>query len=58
VTAEAEQTIGTEKFMNLVLELAVLTGLVIALSGALYVTRRAERPHSTESQGVQVPRSD
>jgi hypothetical protein len=57
VTAEAEQTIGTEKFLNLVLELAVLTGLVIALSGALYFTRRAERPHSTESQGVQVPRS-
>jgi uncharacterized membrane protein (DUF373 family) len=57
VTAEAEQTIGTEKFLNLVLELGVLTGLVIALSGALYFTRRAERPHSTESQGVQVPRS-
>jgi len=58
VTAEAEQTIGTEKFLNLVLELGVLTGLVIALSGALYFTRRAERPHSTESQGVQVPRSN
>jgi len=26
VTAEAEQTIGTEKFLNLVLELGVLTG--------------------------------
>ena len=58
VTAEAEQTIGTEKFLNLVLELGVLTALVIALSGALYFTRRAERPHSTESRGVQVPRSD
>jgi uncharacterized membrane protein (DUF373 family) len=58
VTAEAEQTIGTEKFLNLVLELGVLTGLVIALSGALYVTRRAERPHNTEGQGINVPRSN
>jgi uncharacterized membrane protein (DUF373 family) len=58
VTAEAEQTVGTQKFLNLVLELGVLTGLVIALSGALYFTRRAERPHNTERQGVQVPRAD
>jgi uncharacterized membrane protein (DUF373 family) len=58
VTAEAEQTIGTEKFLNLVLELGVLTGLVIALSGALYFTRRAERPHNTEGQGINVPRSN
>ena len=58
VTAEAEQTIGTEKFLNLVLELGVLTALVIALSGALYFTRRAERPRSSDSQGVQVPGSD
>ncbi len=58
VTAEAEQTVGTEKFLNLVLELGVLTGLVIALSGALYFTRRAERPHNTEREGIQVPRPD
>jgi uncharacterized membrane protein (DUF373 family) len=57
VTAEAEQTVGTERFLNLVVELGVLTGLVIALSGALYFTRRAERPYRTESEGVQVPRS-
>jgi uncharacterized membrane protein (DUF373 family) len=57
VTAEAEQTVGTEKFLNLVIELGVLTGLVIALSGALYFTRRAERPRSTDTAGVQVPRS-
>jgi hypothetical protein len=58
VTAEAEQTIGTEKFVNLVLELGELTGLVIALSGAFYFTRRAERPHNTEGQGINVPRSN
>ena len=57
VTAEAEQTIGTQKFLNLVLELGVLTALVIALSGALYFTRRAERPRNTEGQGINVPRS-
>jgi uncharacterized membrane protein (DUF373 family) len=58
VTAEAEQTISTEKVLNLVLELGVLTALVIALSGALYFTRRAERPRSTDSQGVQVSASE
>ena len=40
VTAEAEQTIGTEEFPNLILELGVLTALVISLSFALYFTRR------------------
>lgn len=44
VTAEAEQTVGTGKFESLLLELGVLTALVLALSLALYVMRRAERP--------------
>jgi uncharacterized membrane protein (DUF373 family) len=48
VTAEAEQTNGTQKFLNLVLELGDLIALVIALSGDLYFTRRAERPRATE----------
>ncbi len=43
VTAEAEQTIGTEQFLNLVIELGVLTALVISLAAALYFTRRVER---------------
>lgn len=43
VTAEAEQAIGTEAFLYLVLELGVLTLLVISLAGALYFTRRIER---------------
>ncbi len=42
VTAEAEQTIGTEQFQNLVIELGVLTALVISLAAALYFTRRVE----------------
>ncbi len=40
VTAEAEQTIGTAEFPNLILELGVLTALVVSLSFALYFTRR------------------
>jgi uncharacterized membrane protein (DUF373 family) len=43
VTAEAEQTIGTDQFVYLVLELGVLTALVISLSVALYFARRTER---------------
>jgi uncharacterized membrane protein (DUF373 family) len=43
VTAEIEQSLGTPEFESLVLELAVLTVLIIALSGALYFIRRSER---------------
>jgi uncharacterized membrane protein (DUF373 family) len=43
VTAEAERTVGTEGFLNLIIELGVLTALVISLAAALYFTRRAER---------------
>lgn len=42
LTAEAEQTLGTQEFQNLVIELGVLTALVISLSAALYFTRRME----------------
>lgn len=40
VTAEIEQSLGTPAFEDLVLELAVLTLLVVALTGALFFTRR------------------
>ncbi|WP_342212021.1 phosphate-starvation-inducible PsiE family protein [Rubrobacter xylanophilus] len=40
VTAEIEQSLGTPAFEDLVLELGVLTLLVVALSGALFFTRR------------------
>ncbi len=43
LTAEAEQYIGTEQFLNVVTELGVLTLLVISLAGALYFTRRTEQ---------------
>jgi uncharacterized membrane protein (DUF373 family) len=42
LTAEAEQTLGTQEFQNLVIELGVLTVLVISLSIALYFPRRME----------------
>ncbi len=42
LTAQAEQTLGTQEFQNLVIELGVLTALVISLSAALYFTRRME----------------
>jgi uncharacterized membrane protein (DUF373 family) len=47
VTAEAEQTIGTPEFPNLILELGVLTALVISLSFALYFTRRTRDRRSS-----------
>ena len=47
VTAEAEQTLGTDKFPNLITELGVLTVLVISLAAALYFTRRMEGRRST-----------
>lgn len=42
LTAEAEQTLGTQEFQNLIIELGVLTALVISLSAALFFTRRME----------------
>jgi uncharacterized membrane protein (DUF373 family) len=49
VTAEAEQTIGTAEFPNLILELGVLTALVVSLSFALYFTRRTSGRRSRHS---------
>jgi uncharacterized membrane protein (DUF373 family) len=43
VTAEAGQVVDPETFLNLIIELGVLTALVISLAAALYFTRRAER---------------
>ena len=43
VTAEAGQATGTEQFQNLVIELGALAVLVVALTTALYVTRRTRR---------------
>lgn len=43
VTASIEQSLGTPEFESLLYELGVLTVLVLALAGALYFTRRAER---------------
>jgi uncharacterized membrane protein (DUF373 family) len=48
VTAEAEQTIGTAEFPNLILELGVLTALVVSLSFALYFTRRTSGRRSSD----------
>ena len=56
VTAEAEQTIGTQKFLNLVLELGVLTALVIALSGAFYFTRSSRASPQYGKPGHPGPR--
>ena len=40
LTAALEQTTTTEEFQNMLLELGVMTGLVIVLTIALYLTRR------------------
>jgi len=40
VTVDIEQSLGTPKFEDLILELGVLTVLVLALAAALYFTRR------------------
>lgn len=42
VTVSIEQSLGTPEFTSLLLELGALTGLVLALTGALYFTRRME----------------
>jgi len=41
VTVSIEQSLGTPEFVDLLLELGVLTALVVALSGALYFNRKA-----------------
>lgn len=41
VTVSIEQSLGTPRFEDLVIELGVLTALVVALSAALYFTRKS-----------------
>jgi uncharacterized membrane protein (DUF373 family) len=48
VTVSIEQSLGTPRFQDLLLELGVLTALVITLSIALYFTRRSERPREPD----------
>ena len=43
VTVSIEQSLGTPKFQDLILELGVLTVLVLALATALYFTRSMTR---------------
>lgn len=43
VTVSIEQSLGTPEFRELLIELGVLTALVLALSGALYFNRKANR---------------
>lgn len=50
VTASIEQSLGTPRFDNLLIELGVLTALVLTLAGALYFTRRSERTRETGDQ--------
>jgi len=52
LTAALEQTTTTEEFQNMLLELGVMTGLVIVLTIALYLTRRMRlSEQETESSG-------
>ena len=44
VTVSIEQSLGTPDFDALLIELGVLTALVLALTGALYLSRRMEAP--------------
>ncbi|MDP9426695.1 MAG: phosphate-starvation-inducible PsiE family protein [Actinomycetota bacterium] len=44
VTVSIEQSLGTPEFSALLIELGVLTALVLSLTGALYLSRRMERP--------------
>jgi uncharacterized membrane protein (DUF373 family) len=43
VTVSIEQSLGTPKFQDLLIELGVLTALVVALSAALYFNRKANQ---------------
>ena len=52
VTVSIEQSLGTPEFNSLLIELGVLTALVLALTGALYLTGR------TKGQGKSRPPSD
>jgi uncharacterized membrane protein (DUF373 family) len=49
VTVSIERSLGTPEFDSLLYELGVLTVLVVALAGALYFIRRAERPGESGS---------
>ncbi len=51
VTVDIEQSLGTPKFEDLILELGVLTVLVLALAAALYFTRRMTRKETGVSDG-------
>lgn len=52
VTAGLEQAAGTEEFQNLLIELGVMAGLVVVLTGALYFTGRLHRSEqASEEQG-------
>ena len=42
VTVSIEQSLGTPEFNSLLVELGVLTALVLALTGALYLTGRTK----------------
>lgn len=55
VTVEIEQSVGTEEFGDLVLELGVLTALVISLAVAFYLTRRANPPRDPASRDEDPP---
>lgn len=43
VTVSIEQSLGTPEFQDLLIELGVLTALVVALSAALYLNRKANQ---------------
>ncbi len=51
VTVDIEQSLGTPKFDDLILELGVLTVLVLALAAALYFTRRMTPKETGVSDG-------
>ena len=50
VTAGLEQAAGTEEFQNLLLELGVMAGLVVVLTGALYFTGRLHRAEQASEE--------
>ena len=50
VTAGLEQAAGTEEFQNLLLELGVMAGLVVVLTGALYFTGRLHRSEQASEE--------
>lgn len=50
VTAGLEQAAGTEEFQNLLIELGVMAGLVVVLTGALYFTGRLHRSEQASEE--------